>query len=83
MKVVGKRSYEMQKDGSTYTGMVLHCVYPAAAPAVGELTQTLSVGSMKPGYATACNVPIGAEVTPVYNRFGKVEDVVVAEGNSK
>ena len=77
MKVVGRKDYSMVKDGVTYNGVTVHCLEPAVPPAVGSLCVHLSVGTNKPGYLVASTLEPGMEVVPVYNRFGKVEDLIV------
>ena len=77
MKLIGKKSYDVQANGGFYHGITCHCVEKATPPAVGELCVTFSVGDNKPGFSVVQSLQVGDEITPVYNRFGKVDDVVV------
>ena len=77
MKLIGKKTYDVQNNGASYHGITCHCVEPATPPAVGQLCVTFSVGDTKPGYPVVQSLQVGDEITPVYNRFGKVDDVVI------
>lgn len=78
MKVIGKKRYAIQRDGKLYVGISLHCTYPATQDgAEGDLTESFSIGDTKPGYPTALSVALGSEITPSYNKYGKVDDIVV------
>ena len=77
MKLIGKKTYNCTNNGAEYRGITCHCIEPAVPPAVGELCVTFSVGDTKPGYSVVLSLQVGDEITPVYNRFGKVDDVVV------
>lgn len=77
MKLIGKKTYSVSNNGAEYHGITCHCVEPATPPAVGQLCVTFSVGDTKPGYPVVQSLQVGDEITPVYNRFGKVDDVVV------
>lgn len=78
MKVVGRKKYSFaSKDGGLVTGVSLHCLEKAADPSEGEVALTLSVSSTKACYGTVLSVPFGSEITPVYNRYGKVDDILL------
>lgn len=79
LTVVGTVPYRTTIDGSTYLGITIHCVEPAK-PEKGGIGQTcfsFSVGSTKPGYVNAIRVVPGDTVNPIFNRYGKVEDVSI------
>ena len=77
MKLIGKKTYSVQNNGSEYRGITCHCVESATPPAVGQLCVVFSVGDTKPGYPMVQSLQVGDDITPVYNRFGKVDDVVL------
>lgn len=77
MEVVGRRGYEMKNDDGVYTGVTLHCIEAGPTPESGRLCVKVSIGTRKPGYEKACSVPFGSVITPVYNRFGKTEDIII------
>lgn len=75
--VLGKRGYNFTKDGQTFIGVKLHCREEFPAPDVGYLTEVLSVGDRKSIYHTVLSLPFGAVITPIYDKYGKIQDIIV------
>lgn len=76
---LGKKPYKFtnKEDGVVYTGIRMHCIAEVPAPGEGQLTEVFSIGTNKSGFANADSLPFGSIVNPVYNRFGKVDDIIV------
>lgn len=81
MKVVGRRKYQFtnKETGEMIVGVSLHCLENSPDPSEGQLATTLSVVSAKPCYSLALGIPFGSEVTPVYNKYGKVDDILIRD----
>lgn len=77
MKYIGRKAYHCEDKGIAYDGFTCHCIEKAVPPAVGELCVTFAMGTTKPGYSTVLTLQPGDEITPVYNRYGKVDDIIV------
>lgn len=60
-------------------GVNLHCIQDVVDPEQGQTVERLYVYETKAGYKKAFTIPFGSFVTPVYNRFGKVEDIIWTE----
>lgn len=60
-------------------GVNLHCIDDVADPVVGQRVQRLYVYESKVGYRKAYDIPFGSFITPVYNRWGKIDDIIWTE----
>lgn len=75
--LVGRSDYQFTtKEGTLITGTMLHCLDNVSADGKGYRVDKFSLSNTKPAYATAQTIPLGAVVTPVYNRYGKVDDII-------
>ncbi|AXH73577.1 MAG: hypothetical protein [Inoviridae sp.] len=81
LKLVGRHESEfVAKDGSgMIKGINLHCVDTEEDPVHGSRVERLYIHSAKPGYESSKGIPFGSILTPIYNRFGKVEDITWRE----
>lgn len=78
LRVLGRKHYDYTNEkGQRYTGVKLHCVQVNSTPEEGFLTEVVSVGSSKPIYPVAVSLPFESVITPIYNRFGKIDDIVL------
>lgn len=78
LKVVGKRYYDFTNDkNQRFTGVKLHCIQEFSTQKEGFLTEVISVGSDKPVYPIADELIFGTVITPVYNRYGRIDDIIV------
>lgn len=76
--LLGKKYYDYTNEkGQRFQGVKLHCIQQNSTPAEGTLTEVVSVGSNKPIYATVESFPFETVITPIYNRYGRVDDIVV------
>lgn len=78
LKLVGKKSYDYTNDkGVRYTGIKLHCVQQHATSQEGFLTEIVSVGTNKPIYSQANEYAFGTIFTPVYDKYGRIQDLIL------
>lgn len=75
MKLVGYRRVDISRkeDGSEIHGYNLYCTYPSQN-VTGEATERLWVHDKVLGDGAAF-LRVGAEITPVYNKFGKIAGI--------
>lgn len=78
MKVVGiQRNMNFKaQDGNQVTGMNIYLTQEKHN-VEGVATDKVFVSSTKECYASLANLKIGSEVQLLYNRWGKVESVIV------
>ena len=71
-KLVGKKDVNfVSKDGTNINGVTLYITY--SDPKVdGVVAEKIFVSSTK---CDVSNIPVGAEIKVLYNRFGKVENI--------
>lgn len=74
MKVVGKSLYESDYEGKHYSGIRFY-VTDIREDVEGLLADVVKVSSTKPRFQEICAIPVGADIIPIYNRYGKIEDV--------
>lgn len=78
LKLVGKKAYDYTNEkGQNYTGIKMHCVQDRPSETEGYLVETISVGTNKPVFATADDLPFGTIFTPVYDRYGRIQDIMI------
>lgn len=78
LKLMGKKYYDYTNDkNQRYTGVKLHCIQELSTPQEGFLTETVSVGSQKPIYYQCDTLPFGSVFTPVYDRYGRIQDIIL------
>lgn len=78
LKVVGKKYYDFtNKEGQRVQGLKLHCLQEHPTPDEGYLTELVSVGISKPIYSQADSIAFGSIITPVYNRYGSLQDIIL------
>ena len=78
LKLVGKKAYDYTNEKvDRYTGIKVHCVQEHASPLEGYLVETISVSSTKPIFSQANEFPFGTVFTPVYDRYGKIQDMIL------
>ena len=76
--ITGRHMYDFTNDkNQRFTGVKLHCLQELSSPTEGQLTEVISVGSDKPIYPMAIGFPFGAVVTPIYNKYGKVNEFIL------
>lgn len=73
MKLVGYRRVDISRkeDGSEIHGYNLYCTFPSQN-VTGEATERLWVSDKVLGGDGAGFLRVGCEVTPLYNKFGKI-----------
>lgn len=78
LKIMGKKYYDFTNtEKQRFTGLKLHCIQECASPTEGYLVEVVSIGSNKPIYSQVDAFPFGTVITPVYNRYGKIEDIIL------
>lgn len=76
--LMGKRYYDFTNDkDQNFKGVKLHCIQEFSTQNEGTLTDVISVNSRSPIYHIADQLEFGTVFTPVYNRYGRMEDIVV------
>lgn len=82
----GKREMSFTgQDGKIISGVQLHLVQQFSvnsADIKGRLVEKEFVSANKPCYALAEQIPIGSIISVVYNKRGKVDDLVLVESPS-
>lgn len=80
MKVVGRKYTKWtNNDGKEMHGLRLFCTEPVEG-VDGLSVEAIHLSEDKAGYAGACkNVVVGSEIKPVYNKYGKVDDIMVVK----
>lgn len=78
MQLVGKQYYETDYNGVHYYGVRLY-VTETRNNVEGFATDKLNITSSKPNYKQICEIPVGSHILPLYNRYGKVDDIQVVE----
>lgn len=80
MILTGKRYYDFENEKKQrFQGLKLHCVQRNMAQDQGYLTELLGVGSSSPIYPLADSLKFGSVITPVYDKYGRVTDIVLVE----
>lgn len=74
MQLVGKQFYETDYNGVHYNGVRLH-VTEVRSNVEGFAVDKLNITSTKPRFNEICGIPVGSEIIPIYNKYGKVDDV--------
>lgn len=74
MTIVGKQLYESDYNGNHYSGIRLFITEPRDG-VEGLSADMLKVPTTKPRFKEICDIPVGAEIIPIYNKYGNVEDV--------
>lgn len=70
-KVIGKRHVEFKsKDGNTVNYEEIHCTKPDINDPANLLTEVYRCSAAK-----AYGIEIGDNITPLYNRWGKIEEL--------
>lgn len=82
MKVIGKMFYESDYNGKHYSGIKFF-VTEERPNVEGLFSDILKIPINKPRYQDICKIPVGADVIPIYNRYGSVEDVQAVQVSSK
>ncbi|MCI9438646.1 MAG: hypothetical protein HFH85_16090 [Lachnospiraceae bacterium] len=78
LKIMGKKYYDFTNtEKQRFTGLKLHCIQEFPSPTEGYLVEIVSIGSSKAIYTQVDSFPYGTIITPVYNRYGKIEDVIL------
>lgn len=72
MKLIGFRRVDISRDGSEVHGYNLYCTYPDPKTE-GEACERLWVNVRV--LVNAGDLRVGCEVTPLYNKYGKIADV--------
>lgn len=82
MKVIGKRTstFTDKKSGEVITFGKLYVTYKdsTVSGVIGEIAEAISV---RPEILE--EIPVGSEVTLIYNRYGKVEDFQLKQNPAK
>lgn len=82
--LMGRKFYDFTNDkGQNYKGIKLHCLQEFATPQEGTLTEVVSVSENNPAYAVAVAMPFNCLFTPVYNRYGRIDDLIVRDEPAK
>lgn len=78
LKLVGRfeSEFEAQDHSGKIRGVNLHCIETEEDPRGGLRVERLYIHERRPGYLTSQGIPFGSIVTPVYNRYGKVDDLI-------
>ncbi len=82
MKVIGIRESSFEtKDGNQIDGMSIYCTYPMSGKGVysGEACERVYI-TKKRLYDCGYTPVVGDEIKVMYNRFGKVDSIELAEG---
>lgn len=69
MKLVGYRRVDISREGAEVHGYNLYCTYPDANTE-GEVAERLWVNDR--ALVNAGDLRVGCEVTPLYNKYGKI-----------
>lgn len=80
MKVVGKErvDYPSKKTGKQVTGISFNCVMDTNDQRFeGMRVDTVFVSSKSPMYEQCASIPVGSEISVMYNRYGSVESVLL------
>lgn len=76
--LMGKRYYDFTNDkDQNFKGVKLHCIQEFESQQEGTLTEVISVNTRHPIYHVADQLLFGTVFTPVYNRYGRMEDIIV------
>lgn len=69
MKLIGFRRVDIAREGAQVHGYNLYCTYPDAMTE-GEVAERLWVNDRI--LVNAGDLRVGCEVTPLYNKYGKI-----------
>lgn len=76
--IKGKHAYNFKnKENQQISGIQLHCLQQHPSPTEGYLVEVLSIVWTKPIYPMAEQLPLESVITPIYNKYGKIEDIVL------
>ncbi|MDE6913370.1 MAG: hypothetical protein K2P35_06710 [Lachnospiraceae bacterium] len=84
MKVVGKErvDYPSKKTGKQVTGISFNCVMDTNANDErfeGMRVDTVFVSTKSPMYDQCAAIPVGSDISVLYNRYGSVESVLLCD----
>ena len=72
MKLIGFKRVDISRDGTEVHGYNLYCTY-ADPKTEGEACERLWVNDRV--LVNAGDLRVGCEVTPLYNKYGRIADV--------
>lgn len=73
----GRHDYNFKsKDGNQVSGCQLHLIQQNAT-SEGFLVEQVSIPVTKPAYTIAVQLPFESVITLVYNKYGKVDDILL------
>lgn len=75
MIVVGKKRSQGEYNGNSYDNVVLHCECDFLGDNC-EGSETVIV-KVKSSDCSFDSIPLGSDIQPIYNRFGKVDRILV------
>lgn len=77
---IGKHYYDYTNDkGENYKGVHLHCIPEYKSPAEGLLSEVLKVRNISSIYPLADGLKIGSKINPIYDKYGRVADIILQE----
>lgn len=82
MKVVGRErvNYPSKKTGKQVTGISFNCVMDVNDDRFeGKRVDTVFVSTKSPMYEQCAAIPVGSEISVMYNRYGSVESVLLCD----
>ncbi|AXF52335.1 MAG: hypothetical protein [Inoviridae sp.] len=78
--VIGRKPYDFpdkQNPGQRIVGVKIHCVDEISSPEFGQLTEIIGAKIQYPLYTKLMQLPIGAVIVPIYNKYGSPTDIIV------
>lgn len=76
---LGKKPYTWTNPDTkiTYSGIKMHCMQELPSPGEGYLTDVVKIPVNSAIYPTAESLPFKTVFTPVYDRYGRIADIIV------
>lgn len=74
--LLGRKEYQGNFEGRSYSGVKLFLVHEDDH-ADGMICDIEKVSTSCPSYHKIMSIPVGSKVSPIYNRYGKIDDVIL------
>lgn len=75
-KLLGRKKYSGEYQGKAYSGVKFFLAHEDEH-AEGVVVDIEKIQTANPNYNKVMTIPIGSEVSPIYNRFGNIDDISV------
>lgn len=80
VKVLGKKEYSGTFENKPYSGVKVWLAYDEDG-IMGLGCDLVKVQTSNPNFAKILDIPVNTVVVPVYDKFGRLSDLVISDKN--